>query len=161
MNFKLQQKRPKAFASISPRSGRTKIAQRFIAGYRLVFRTLVRKADDRIVARDSSPTPLSPASRALGKNSWLNPSTKGAGLFSFVRCADSNRLLFTLLVTFAIGLGASCSRQLAPQPTSLTRAVTDEAGRRVVLLCSLLRRSPGTDPLATPVSSGQHGSANT
>jgi iron complex transport system substrate-binding protein len=116
-----------------PRSGRSKIAQRFIAGYGLILRTVVRKADDRILVRHSSPTPLSPVSRALGKNSSVNPSTKGAGLFSFVRCADSTRLLFILLLAFAIGLVASCSRQFAPQPTSATRAVTDESGRRSVL----------------------------
>src|SRR5438477_705964 len=98
-------------ARIGPRSGRTKIAQRFIAGYGLILRTLVRQADDRILVRHSSPTSLSPVSRALGKKSYLNPSTKCAGLFSFVRCADSTQLLFILLIAFTVGLGSSCSRQ--------------------------------------------------
>src|SRR5437868_7124967 len=67
-NFRLQQKRPKTFAPISPRSGRTKIAQQFSAGYEVIFRTAVHKADDRIIVRHSSPTSLSPVSRALGKD---------------------------------------------------------------------------------------------
>ena len=42
-------------------------------------------------------------------------------------------MLHILLVAIAIGLAASCSRQLAPASLSATHEVTDEAGRRVVL----------------------------
>jgi len=118
---------------MSPRSGRTTIAQRFIAGLEFIVSLSVREADDRVLPDQSPADFLSPVSRALHKNSDVDPSTKGAGLFSFVRCADSNRLLHILLVAIAIGLVASCSRQLAPPSSSATREVTDEAGRRVVL----------------------------
>ena len=118
---------------MSPRSGRTTIAQRFIAGLEFIVSLSVREADDRVLPDQSPADFLSPVSRALHKNPGVDPSTKGAGLFSFVRFADSNRLLHILLVAIAIGLVASCSRQLAPPSSSATREVTDEAGRRVVL----------------------------
>jgi len=131
--FRIQKRKATRPTRLSPHSGRTTVVRRFIAGLRFIVRLSVREADDRVLPAHSPIHFLSPVSRALHKNPGLDPSTKGAGLFSFVRCADSNRLLNILLVAIAIGLVASCSRQLAPQSTASTREVTDEAGRRVVL----------------------------
>ncbi len=63
---------------ISPRSGRTKIAQRFIAGS-----GSVSTSSDRHCGF------VPPVSRARPPFLPANPSTKSAGLFSSVRFADS------------------------------------------------------------------------
>ena len=123
----------RAQSSQSPRSDRWKIGQRFIVGRGSVKWILVREADNRNFNDHARPHLLSPVSRAVDKNPHPDPSTKATGLFSFVRCADSSRLLPILLMAVAIGLVASCSRRLAPQSKIETRAVVDEAGRRVNL----------------------------
>jgi hypothetical protein len=64
---------------ISPRSGRPKVAQRFIAGdEKPYFLVQVREADGRDKSRDQSPSFLPPVSRALVHFCRV-PSTKVLG----------------------------------------------------------------------------------
>src|SRR5207247_10316337 len=63
--FQIHGKRDLQFCVSSPQSGRTKIAQRFIAGYERLIRSSVREADDRPFAiRLKSGGILPPVSRA-------------------------------------------------------------------------------------------------
>jgi iron complex transport system substrate-binding protein len=116
--------------ALSPRSGRSVIAQRFIAGCSSRLKKLVREADGRSLFRWF----LSPVSRAQGQDWSRHPSTESAGLFSFVRYADSNTKII-LIGILAIVLNASCSLTPNPNSTSLltepTREVVDETGRRI------------------------------
>ena len=135
-------------SGMSPRSGRTKIARRFIAGYERLIRSSIREADDRAgfgtepraVASGcwrstnelsgstrSLPLPipyLPPVSRAGNQISRADPSTKNAGLFPVVRFADSNatrRLAKFLIITLLVIIAAaSCSR--SPNQNSLSSA---------------------------------------
>ena len=128
--FRLHKKKFRAEIRQSPRSGRTKIAQRFIAG-RSQLGVSVREADVRGFVQKFR----SPVSRARNQLSCGNPSTKGAGLYSFVRCAVSKRKI-VLIVIVIVALNTSCSavrNQNPPLTTEETHEVTDEAGRRVSL----------------------------
>jgi ABC-type Fe3+-hydroxamate transport system substrate-binding protein len=119
----------------SPRSGRLKIAQRFIAGIRSGSRILVREADDRPpYNRPANPIILSPVSRARDQIISDRPSTEGAGLFSFVRFADfGTTCVLGILLSFALVATASCRKTEKSLSDRQTREVTDEAGRRVLL----------------------------
>src|SRR5437588_1844798 len=118
--------------ALSPRSGRSVIAQRFIAGCGSRLKKLVREADGRSLFRWF----LSPVSRAQGQDASRHPSTESARLFSFVRYADLNTKII-LIGILAIVLNASCSFTPNHNSTSLlkkpTREVVDEAGRRAHL----------------------------
>ena len=125
---------------ISPRSGRTKIAQRFIAGYERLIRSSVREADDRPFALRPLPGDfLPPVSRARNQITLANPSTQSAGLFSFVRFADFvvRKLVLMISVSLALTLVVSCRRSTQnSSPAELlapTHKVRDEAGREVDL----------------------------
>src|SRR5437867_6091272 len=129
--FKRQQGRALAELISGPRSGWPGIAQRFIARCRSQLGVSVREADGRGFVRKFR----SPVSRARNQLSCGNPSTKGAGLSSFVRCADSKRKI-VLIVIVIVALNTSCSavrNQNPPLTTEETHEVTDEAGRRVSL----------------------------
>lgn len=119
----------------SPRSGRSKIAQRFIAGIRSGSKVLVREADDRrLDNRSAIPILLSPVSPARDQIIPDRPSTKGAGLFSFVRFADLRTIcVLGILISFALIATASCRKTEKNLSDRQTREVVDEAGRRVVL----------------------------
>jgi iron complex transport system substrate-binding protein len=137
LSFQHRQKRLPSEAYDSPQSGRTRIAQRFIAGYGSLFEILVREADDRCLKY--RPV-LSPVSRARDQIFLADPSTEGAGLFSIVRCADfkPNHVFYTAVLTLAvlsILLTSSCAslHSRNSSPKTETREVTDEAGRRVQL----------------------------
>src|SRR5436190_2332685 len=118
----------------SPRSRRSKIAQRFIAGIRAPKKTQVREADGRPFVAACPNNNLSPASRALAKIFCRFPSTKGAGLFSIVRGADSFKLFLSIILAFfALTVLAGCHLSVRPSVGGQTREVTDEAGRRVVI----------------------------
>ena len=129
----------RARVSESPQSGRSGIAQRFTAGSQRRLRTSVRGTDGRGTSKWLARIPfLSPASRAKDQIFCADPSTKGAGLFSFVRCADSNpnhRLAKLLIIALLAVISAtSCSRssnQNSVPSVGETREVIDEAGRRV------------------------------
>ena len=128
-------------ANRSPRSGRMKIAQRFIAGYESALGWSVREADDRPSAtRLISGGFLPPVSRARNEPSLADPSTQSAGLFSIVRCADlianclcSYSVLLTLLLAFALTVSCGKPRDQNLSTNTATREVVDEAGRRVQL----------------------------
>src|SRR6266404_6685678 len=80
--FQIHGERDRQFRVSSPRSGRTKIAQRFIAGYERLIGSPVREADDRAFALRPIPGDfLPPVSRARNQISLANPSTQSAGLF--------------------------------------------------------------------------------
>lgn len=127
---------------MSPRSGRSKIAQRLIAGYSSLFEMSARETRER-----SSPTDLirgvflPPVSRARHEMVSVDPSTESAGLFSFVRCADSTlksisgRRSLLILFMVAIAATSSCLRlgDNAPKVSREMRQVIDEAGRPVQL----------------------------
>ena len=116
---------------LSPRSGRSAIAQRFIAGCSPRLKKLVRGADRRSPFRRL----LSPVSRARGQGLSYHPSTESAGLFSFVRYADSKTKII-LIGILTIILNASCSLTPNHNSTSLketAREVVDETGRRIRL----------------------------
>src|ERR1051326_6451564 len=119
----------------SPRSGRTKIAQRFIAGIRSPSRILVREADDRPpYTRSATPIIPAPVSRAGNQIISDRPSTEGAGLFSFVRCADLGATcLLGILISLALIATASCRKTETNLSDRPTHEVTDEAGRHVIL----------------------------
>jgi hypothetical protein len=73
----------------SPRSGRTKIAQRFIAGNATLPLNQVRVADGRSFLPVKRQTWFSVArSAGLGLFILCRPSTKVLGYFQVVRCAD-------------------------------------------------------------------------
>ena len=127
--------------SESPQSGRSGIAQRFIAGSQRRLRASVRAADSRGTGKWLATIPfLSPASRAKDQIFCADPSTKDAGLFSFVRCADSNPhhrlaklLIIALLAVFSTTSCSRSSNQNSVPSIGATHEVTDEAGRRVRL----------------------------
>ena len=126
----------------SLQSGRTKIGQRFIAGFRSSLRIVVREADDRGTVNRADVHFLSPISWAWNRRRTVAPSTKSSGLFSFVRFADSSvnfrRLISVASVSLALAFVAACHKartqnsgpaeQLAP-----THTVRDEAERDVEL----------------------------
>jgi cobalamin transport system substrate-binding protein len=119
----------------SPRSGRSTIAQRFIAGICIEKPRQVRVADDRSSA-DYSQQNLPSAARTPTKISRRRPSTKSAGLFSFVRCADyifAPRPTVCLIAIVFVALTLACSHDLPNSGSVATHEVTDEAGRRVTL----------------------------
>ena len=116
---------------LSPRSGRSVIAQRFIAGCSPRLKKLVREADGRSPFRRL----LSPVSRVRGQGLSYHSSTESAGLFSFVRYADSKTKII-LIGILTIILNASCSLKPNHNSTSLketAREVVDETGRRIRL----------------------------
>ena len=116
--------------ALTPRSGRSVIAQRFIAGCGSRLKKSVREADGGSLFRWF----LSPVSRAQVQDPSRHPSTESAGLFSFVRYADSSTKII-LIGILTIVLNASCS--LTPNHNSIsllkepTREVVDETGRRI------------------------------
>ena len=123
----------------SPRSGRTKIAQRFIAGYGSSLQGAVREADDRGLQQHRNGSFLPPVSRAQSPMSRVDPSTQSTGLFSFVRCADftpSYLLSYVvplILLVLALALTEACYKPRNQNSNYGTREITDEAGRRVLL----------------------------
>ena len=124
----------------NPQSGRTKIAQRFIAGYERLIRSSVRETADRpFVIRPIRHGSLPPVSRARNQISFANPSTQSAGLFSIVRSADSvaRKLGLVISVSLALTLVAACHKPSQnSSPAELlapTHRVRDEAGREVEL----------------------------
>ena len=140
MYFQIHGKRDLQFCVRSPRSGRTKIAQRFIAGYERLIRSSVREADDRPFAiRLKSGGILPPVSRAWNQKPLASPSTQSAGLFSVVRFADSiaGKLVLIISVSLVLTFVASCNRPTQnSSPAELlapTHRVRDEAGREVKL----------------------------
>src|SRR5438876_3456070 len=131
--FSSHSKRGRRFRS--PRSGRSKIAQRFIAGYERFIRSSVREADNRPFAiRPIRRGLLPPVSRARNQISSANPSTQSAGLFSIVRSADSvaRKMGPAIFVSLALTLVASCHKPTQnSSPAELlapTHEVRDEAG---------------------------------
>src|SRR5260370_19268364 len=84
--FQIHGKRDPRFYVSSPRSGRTKIAQRFIAGYKRLIGSSVGEADNRPFAvRPTQGGFLPPVSRTRNQITLPNPSTQSSGLFSIVR----------------------------------------------------------------------------
>ena len=80
---------------LSPQSGRTKIAQRFIAGKtaRCSAPQSAKRTTETIPREGRLAVFLSPVSRALVLVLLLVPSTKVLGYFQNVRFADGNRII--------------------------------------------------------------------
>src|SRR5260370_6388958 len=137
--FQIHGKRDPRFYVSSPRSVRTKIAQRFIAGYKRLIGSSVGDADNRtFVVRPTQGGFLTPVSRARNQITRATPSTQSAGLFSIVRSADSvAKMVLVISVSLALTLVASCHKPTQnSSPAELlapTHKVRDEAGREVEL----------------------------
>src|SRR6266496_5899631 len=82
--------------SVSPRSGRTKIAQRFIAGISSSLTIAAREAGDRLLGKSRDLRRSFSVARSTGSAllSADDPSTESAELLSIVRSADSARTAF-------------------------------------------------------------------